>query len=210
MTTKSKANIKKAAALIRQGKVIVLPTETVYGLGADPANQEALEQVYKMKGRDWRKQLPLAVKDISWLDRWGLKLNRQQKNVLGAFWPGPLTLVVRAVGGLTDLAAIREETVALRCPDHPLLLKLLQLLDHPLALTSANCSGKKAPTQLAEVEKDILEGVELAVDGGPCWVAEASSVVSMVDGVEVLREGPVSQEDVERAIRGKARRNSEL
>jgi len=178
--------LKAAAGELRAGRLVAFPTETVYGLGADATNAEAVARIFEAKGRP--RFNPLIV-HVPGLDEAKMLAYFSPAALLlgGAFWPGPLTLVLprRSGGGLSDLVTAGLETVAIRVPDHPLAQALLRETGRPLAAPSANRSGHVSATQARHVEADLGARVAMVLDGG----ATAHGIESTV--VDVSRERPV-------------------
>lgn len=191
-----------AAEALRAGELVILPTETVYGLGADAAKPEAVAKVYAAKGRPAFN--PLIV-HISGLDQaLGLGVfDARAKALAEAFWPGPLTLVVPVAqpSRVCDLARAGLDTVALRVPAHPIARALLGAFGEPVVAPSANRSGRPSPTTFAAAMAETGSAARGALDGGPCAVGLESTVVSVLEGPpRLLRPGAVTREQIEALI----------
>jgi len=182
--------IQQAAQMLRRGQLVAFPTETVYGLGADAGSAAAVAAVYRVKGRPADNPLIVHLADAAGAGRWG-ELDAAGRALLAAFWPGPLTVVLRARP--PGLAAARgRATVALRMPDHPLALALLRACGRPLAAPSANLSGRPSPTTAEHVREDLAGKIPLILDGGPCGVGIESTVVDLSEPLaRVLRPGQI-------------------
>lgn len=196
------AGILAAAAALRAGRLVILPTETVYGLGADAANPAAVAALYEAKGRPRFNPLIAHVDSleraaaISHLDERALTLAR-------AFWPGPLTLVAPIKDGaaVCDLARAGLDTVALRVPAHPIARALLAAFGGPIVAPSANRSGRPSPTTYADAMAETGASAALGLDGGPCAVGLESTVISLLDGPpRLLRPGWVTRAQIEALI----------
>ena len=159
--------IDEAATLLRTGRLCAFPTETVYGLGADAGNADAVLSIYETKGRPRFNPLIVHCADLAMAERFAM-FSPLARRLAEAFWPGPLSIVLplRPGHGLADVATAGLDTVALRVPDHPLALDLLRAADRPLAAPSANPSGKLSPTTAAQVRKGFAGRVPV-LDGGP-------------------------------------------
>jgi L-threonylcarbamoyladenylate synthase len=193
------ADIMPFAAILRAGGVVAFPTETVYGLGADATNSDAVLRIYEAKGRPRFNPLIVHVADRDMARRYVEFPPLADR--LAEFWPGPLTLVLprRAGSGLSDIVSAGLDTVGIRVPDHPLALALIRATDRPLAAPSANPSGRLSPTTAAQVSAGLPD-VPL-LDGGPCRAGVESTVVAIEgDTVTQLRAGALPREEIEAAI----------
>lgn len=179
------------------GELIVLPTDTVYGLAADPTNPEARRRLCAAKGRDAEKPIPLMASSLEAISRYGAHIGELEKRLATAFWPGPLTLVL----------TFRDHTEGFRIPDHPVTEEIIRRAGGILRVTSANLSGQPPATTAAEAQAALGNHVALYLDDGPSpGTGAVSSVVDVRDGtLRVLREGALSRAMLESAMnRGKA------
>lgn len=191
--------ISRAITALRSGRLVGLPTETVYGLACDATNALAVASVFAAKGRPRFNPLISHVADLRAAQAEGV-FCALARRLAEAFWPGPLTLVVpRAVGGsVCDLACAGLPTVALRVPAHPLAQALLQGFGQPVAAPSANVSGRPSPTAADHVRAEMGDRVAVVLDGGPCVVGVESAVVAVRDGqATLLRLGGLSRQAIE-------------
>ncbi|MDP7006077.1 MAG: L-threonylcarbamoyladenylate synthase [Phycisphaerales bacterium] len=192
----TEANIEKAATTLSGGGVVAFATETVYGLGCDTFNTEAIEKVYQMKGRPINNPMIAHVLDVSWVH--GLTNNWNDKCDLLAskFWPGPLTLILSKSDSVPRAACGGHDTIAIRCPSHPVSRKLLESFGGPISAPSANLSGHISPTTATHVDDDFLGRVQV-IDGGSCGLGIESTILSMVNEPNILRLGSVSVKELE-------------
>jgi L-threonylcarbamoyladenylate synthase len=191
--------IKPAAELLRAGKLVAFPTETVYGLGADATNVRAVAQIFAAKGRPHFNPLIVHVPDLAAAEAIA-EFPSRARNVARRFWPGPLTLVLRrrAASGVALLACAGLDTVAVRVPTHPVAQALLRAVDRPLAAPSANRSGQVSPTTAEHVAAELGRRIALILDGGSCPVGLESTVLDMSGARSVLlRPGGVTLEELE-------------
>lgn len=191
--------IDAAAAVLRRGGLVAFPTETVYGLGADAANPEALRRLYRVKGRPPGHPVIVHIGARADLDDFARDVPEDAGALTRAFWPGPLTLVLRRRRDrVADEAAGGRDTVGLRVPAHPVALALLESFGAGVAAPSANRFGRVSPTTAEHVRADLGADVDVVLDGGPCAVGVESTIVDLT-GPEprVLREGGISAEELE-------------
>jgi L-threonylcarbamoyladenylate synthase len=193
-------DLSEFATILRQGGVVAFPTETVYGLGADATNSDAVLKIYETKGRPRFNPLIVHVTDAVMARRY--VEFPPLAETLSQFWPGPLTLVLprRADAGLSDIVTAGLDTVGVRVPNHALALELIRAAGVPLAAPSANPSGKLSPTT-AEQVKRAFHGRVPVLDGGPSEAGVESTILA-VDGETVtqLRAGALARDEIERAI----------
>lgn len=190
-------SVLAAAAMLRRGKLVAFPTETVYGLGANALDASAVRRVFEAKGRPADNPLIVHVASVDGLDAVGTALSPLARDLAEEFWPGPLTLVVDAGPHVPRETTAGLGTVAVRMPDHPVALWLLRAAHLPVAAPSANRSGRPSPTTAQHVAADLGDAVDLILDGGPCRLGLESTVVDARGGVPVvLREGAVTREQL--------------
>jgi len=193
--------IAEAVRRLRAGRLVAFPTETVYGLGADALNPEAIARVFALKGRPAHNPLIVHVADIDSARPLAARWTPQAQRLADTFWPGPLTIVVPRSARVPDIVTGGGPTVALRCPDHPLALALLRVFGGPLVGPSANRSGSVSPTTAAHVRAAFDGDDVIVIDGGPCRVGIESTVVSLAgESPLVLRRGAVAPEQLAAAL----------
>jgi len=193
--------IAAAAACLRAGGLVAFPTETVYGLGADAGNGEAIARLYAAKGRPAFNPLIAHVADTAAARRLAV-FDDDALRLANAFWPGPLTLVLpkRPGCGVADLALAGLDSVAVRMPAHQIANALLREFNGPVVAPSANRSGHVSPTSAAHVLADLRGRIDLIIDAGPCAVGVESTIVSCLGKPTLLRPGGVPREAIERAL----------
>ena len=190
-------DIPAASDVILGGGLVAVPTETVYGLAGNGLNAEAVRQIYEVKGRPSVKPLSLMVPDASALERYGVEAPEQAKLLAEKYWPGPLTIVVKARPEIPAIVLAGGKTVGLRCPDHPLTLELLRQCAVPLAAPSANLSGSPSPKTAQQV-LDYFDGlIDCVIDGGQCGIGTESTIIDM-SGLpfRILRQGALPAEGI--------------
>src|SRR5882762_6153843 len=178
--------ISRAVELLREGQVIGLPTETVYGLAGDGLNPKALARIFAVKQRPLYDPLILHFADAAGAFALAEHVPVTARDLARRFWPGPLTLVLRKSAHVPDLATSGLPNVALRVPAHPIAQSLLREFNGPLAAPSANRFGRISPTDAQAVRTELGDAVALILDGGPCAVGLESTVISLADGKPVL------------------------
>ncbi|MGM0577306.1 MAG: L-threonylcarbamoyladenylate synthase [Myxococcota bacterium] len=193
--------VERALSVLRDGGCVALPTETVYGLAVDARSEAAIRHLFAIKGRPADRPLPVLLPDAGAMGGWAEEVPEAARRLADAFWPGPLTLVLRRAPGLPDVLTAGGPTIGLRVPDHPAALAVLRAFGDGLATPSANRHGTVSATSAEGVRRDLGEDVDLVVDGGPCEVGVESTVVD-VSGPRprVLRAGAVGREDLQRAL----------
>ena len=193
------AEIQHAAVALKRGELVILPTETVYGLAADAANGEAVARIFEAKGRPRFNPLIAHVADASQAERIAV-LDDRARRLAGAFWPGPLTIVapVRDRVAVCDLARAGLDTVAVRVPGHTKARAVIAAFGGAVVAPSANRSGRPSPTTFDDAVEETGQHAGAALDGGPCAVGVESTVVAVMDGsVRLLRPGSVTRDEIE-------------
>jgi len=193
--------IKHAAEVIRAGGLVVFPTETVYGLGADAFNPKAVERVFKAKGRSFNNPLAICVSDVADLNFLVEKTPKFAKNIIDKFWPGPLTLVFKKSDIVSLKITCGRNTVGIRFPDNKIAFSLMTLIKTPLALTSANISGSPSPVEVQQALNYLGESVDLILDGGKTALGIESTVLDLtVSPPAIIREGAISVKEIEKVL----------
>jgi L-threonylcarbamoyladenylate synthase len=196
--------IAAAVARLVAGELVAFPTETVYGLGGDAANPRAINAIYALKGRPADHPLIVHVVDATALARWAREIPAPARELAARFWPGPLTLVLARAAQVLDAVTGGQDSIALRCPAHPLALELLAACReagiHGLAAPSANRYGHVSPTTAAHVAEEFGDSL-MVLDGGACAVGIESTIVELREGsVRVLRPGMLSGAELAAAL----------
>lgn len=194
-------DICRAAQILRSGGVVGVPTETVYGLGADASNPRAVERVFRIKGRPMDHPLIVHIADIETARRWSGDWTADAEALAREFWPGPLTIIVERADHVIDAVTGGRDTVALRCPSHPMMHALLVEFGGGIAAPSANRFGKVSPTTAQHVLDDLGHDVDHVLDGGPCAIGLESTIVDCtVHPAQILRPGKISESDIARVL----------
>ncbi len=183
-------DIPGAARALRAGELVAFPTETVYGLGADASNPQAVTKIFAAKGRPADHPLIVHLPDASHLSRWARDIPETAYRLAAAFWPGPLTLILKRHPAVIDAITGGQDTVGLRVPRHPVALELLRAFDGGIAAPSANRFGHVSPTTAAHVRDEFGSSLSMVLDGGPCAVGIESTILDLSgDSRRILRPG---------------------
>ena len=186
-------DLKKAGELLRAGGLVAIPTETVYGLAANALDGAAVKAIYQAKGRPSDNPLIVHICDFGQLPPLVREVPEAAKQLAQAFWPGPLTIILKKSDLVPTETSGGLDTVAVRFPAHPVAQAVIREAGVPLAAPSANLSGRPSPTTFAHVEEDLTGRVDALVDGGDCAVGVESTVITLAEGVpKVLRPGGVT------------------
>ena len=193
--------VRDSVKLLRQGGVVGLPTETVYGLAGNAFDPMAIARIFEAKGRPLTDPLIVHLPEASWIERVVQFSSLEQREMLEslteAFWPGPLTLLLPKRPEVPDLVTAGSDRVAVRVTSHPLFQEVLSRLDSPLAAPSANRFGRISPTSANDVRLELSESIDLILDGGHCEHGVESTIVSIQgDHLEILRPGPITEEQL--------------
>ena len=201
--------LQQAINIVDDGGLVGIPTETVYGLAADAENQEAVQSIYKAKNRPSNHPLIVHLANAKAIPRWASDFNEDAKKLTDTFWPGPLTIILKKSDVAKDFVTGGQDTVALRCPSHPIAHRLLEIFDRGqgkgLAAPSANSFGRISPSTAQHVRDDLGEKpegkVDLIIDGGPCEVGIESTILDLSgDTPRILREGAIDSDQISSVI----------
>lgn len=193
--------VRDAAAILRRGGLLGIPTETVYGLGADALNEDAVSRIFLAKGRPQDNPLIIHVPDASWLERYCRSVPPAAYQLAERFWPGPLTMILprRDIVPLQTTGGL--ETVGVRCPNHPVTLAIIEAAGVPIAAPSGNTSGRPSPTTAAHMIEDMDGRIDGIVDGGPCTVGVESTIIDLtVTPPRLLRPGGLPLESLRQVL----------
>ena len=195
------ATVENAVEILQRGGLVAFPTETVYGLGADAMNAAAMQRLYKVKGRPKAHPVIVHIARRDQLAEWASEVTPIAEKLAEAFWPGPLTLIVKRAEKVSDLVTGGQDTVGVRVPSHKLARQLLEAFGGGIAAPSANRFGKVSPTTADHVRADLGADVNLVLDGGACEVGIESTIVDVTGDVPViLRPGKINAADIERVL----------
>jgi len=194
-------NISKAAELIRSGKLVAFPTETVYGLGANALNAKAVQAIFKVKGRPATSPLIVHVDSVAMAQSLVMHWPTSATLLCTAFWPGPLTLVLPKKSIVPDIVTAGLPSVGIRMPNHPIALALIEAAKYPIAAPSANRFTELSPTTALHVQEALGTQIDFILDGGPTQVGIESTVLSLMENrPQLLRPGMITQAQMEAII----------
>lgn len=194
-------DIEQAAAVLKRGGLLGIPTETVYGLGADGLNPEAVARIFKAKGRPQDNPLILHIPASDWLGRYCQDIPIAAYALAERFWPGPLTMILKRRDMVPDAVTAGLDTVGMRCPAHPVCRAIIAAADTPVAAPSGNTSGKPSPTTAEHMLADMDGKIDAIVDGGPCAVGVESTIIDLTcTPPRLLRPGGITLEQLESAL----------
>ncbi|PQJ15413.1 L-threonylcarbamoyladenylate synthase [Aureicoccus marinus] len=194
-------DIEQAAALLSEGKLVAIPTETVYGLAANIFDQEAVKSIFAVKQRPLFNPLIVHLHSLAQVDEIAAEFPEKARQLADHFWPGPLTLILKKKAVVPDLITAGKDTVALRIPNHPITQELLQALDFPIAAPSANPFNRISPTRAEHVEAYFGDQIPMVLEGGECQRGIESTIVGFEEGeVIVYRLGSLALEDIEKVV----------
>jgi L-threonylcarbamoyladenylate synthase len=197
----SQPEIDKAVAALRAGELVGMPTETVYGLAADAGNPVALRRIFAAKGRPTDHPLIVHLADVSQLSVWAREIPEAALELAAAFWPGPLTLILKKRPEVLDLITGQQDTVGLRVPSHPVAQAVLKAFGGGVAAPSANRFGRISPTTALAVREELGGVLEIVLDGGQCDVGVESTIVDVTGDVPViLRPGMITAAQIEAVL----------
>jgi len=196
----SPSQIQIAADILRAGGLVAFPTETVYGLGANALDSDAVSQIFVAKGRPQDNPLIVHVATLEQLYSIVQEVPPLAEKLIKKFWPGPLTIVLKKANVIPSIVTAGLDSVAVRMPSNKIALELIKGAGVPIAAPSANVSGKPSPTTARHVVEDLFGRVDVIIDGGDCEVGVESTVVSLIDKPELLRPGKITLEELRSTI----------
>jgi L-threonylcarbamoyladenylate synthase len=197
-------NISQAAKAVKNGELVVYPTDTVYGLGCDPFNTYAVEKLFKAKGERKNKPLPILASSLKAVERIAY-IGENARKIAEKYWPGPLTLVVPKKPTLLNMVTCNLESVGVRIPNHRVALHLITLCDGLLVGTSANKTGEKPPKTAQEAAIQLGEEVDIILDDGPTPLGQESSIIDLTQKEpKILREGTIKLKHITNILTTKA------
>ena len=194
-------DIYKAKEVLLKNELVAIPTETVYGLAGNAYSESALKKIFKLKNRPFYNPLILHISSVNYLKEVAVNIPKIALKLAEEFWPGPLTLVLQKKSHISDLITASKDTVAVRVPNHPVALALLNKLDFPIAAPSANPFGSISPTNAEHVFNYFGEAINIILDGGECEKGLESTIIGFENNNTILyRHGAISLEEIEKIV----------
>ena len=189
------------AEIIKQGGIVIFPTETVYGIGANAFDENAIKRLYDVKRRPLNKPISLLVSDMDMVNKVAKDITELEYKLMERFFPGPFTIILKKRDIVPNIVTANSDTVGIRMPSSKIARKLVEYAGVPIATSSANISGKPSGTNLEEILKDLDGKVDCCVDGEESKLGIASTIVKVIDGMPcILREGSITREQIENMI----------
>ena len=189
--------LKEVARTIKQGGIIVFPTETVYGIGTNGLKENSVKRLYEVKQRPLNKPISLLVNGINMINEIAQEITDLEKALIKEFFPGPLTIILKKKDTVPNIVTANSNMVGVRMPSNEIALKLIEYAGVPIATPSANISGKPSGTNMEDIMKDFEGKVDYFLDDGPSKIGISSTIVQVIDGVpHILRQGKITEEQI--------------
>lgn len=193
--------LKEPAKIIKDGGIVVFPTETVYGIGTNGLDEEAVKGLFEVKHRPIEKPISLLVSNMEMVGKIAKDITDIEYKIMEAFFPGPLTIILKKKGNVPDIITAGKETVGIRMPSGEIARKIVEYANVPIAAPSANISGEPSGTNIKNIIKSFDGQVDYFIDGGESKLGISSTIVQVIDGVpHILREGSITKEQIEKLI----------
>lgn len=194
-------DISKAASLLSEGKLVAIPTDTVYGLAANALDSNAIKDIYSVKSRPMNMPILTMIDKVERVNLLSQELPSMAQPLVDKYWPGALTLILKANENLPEILLANGDTVGVRVPNHKMTLNLLSQIATPLAVTSANISGQPSPTTAQEVNQQTGDKIDYILDGGTCSIGIESTIVSFNENeLKIIRQGAIHQKDLHQLL----------
>lgn len=198
---KNSKKLEIPANIIKQGGIVVFPTETVYGIGTNGLNKEAVERLYMIKKRSLNKPISLLVSDFEMIEKIAKNITEVEYRIMEKFFPGPLTIILSKQDIVPNIVTSGGDTVGIRMPEEVTSRKLIEYAGVPIAAPSANISGKPSGIDLQEIIKEFGDKVDYYIDGGKSKIGISSTIVKVENNaIKILREGSISKKEIENII----------
>lgn len=194
--------IKEPAKIIKNGGIVVFPTETVYGIGVNGLNKQAIEKLYKIKKRPTDKPISLLVSDMQMIEYLAKDISDIEYRIMKAFFPGPLTIILKKKEIIPDILTANKDTVGIRMPSDKIAQKLIEYVKSPIATTSANISGNLSGIEIKDIINDFGQNVDYYIDSGKSKIGTSSTIVEVINGIpHILRKGSITKEQIDNCIK---------
>ena len=198
---KSKINEKQldnCIEVIKNGGIVVFPTETVYGIGTNAFCEESVRKIYEIKNRPDEKPLSILLSNKEQIEKYAIISNDIERKIIESFMPGPITIILQRKKGMLDYVAPEKNTIGIRIPDNNIILQILKKLYLPMVAPSANISGEPSAIELKDILEVFKDKVDVCIDGGKCEISESSTIVQVVDNkIQIIRQGIITLKEIE-------------
>lgn len=190
--------LKEPAKIIKDGGIVIFPTETVYGIGTNGFNEESVRKIYELKKRDFNKPISLLVSNMEMVKTVAENITNLERALMKQFWPGPFTIILKKKKIVPDILTANGETVGVRMPSGIIAKQLIEYAGVPIATPSANISGNPSGTNIDDIRNDFEGKVDCIIDSGISELGVASTIVKVIDGIpHVLREGTITKKQIQ-------------
>ena len=197
--TKNYIKLEQPAEIIRNGGIVLFPTETVYGIGTNGLDETAIKKLFKIKQRPLNKPISLLVNSIDMINKIAKDITEIEYSIIKEFFPGPLTIVLKKKDIVPNILTANNNTVGIRMPSNDIALKLIEYTGFPIATSSANISSQPSGTRLQDIIKDFDEKADYFIDGKISKTGFASTIIKVTDGIpNILRQGPITEEQIKK------------
>lgn len=191
--------IQEPSEIIKKGGIVIFPTETVYGIGANGLDEKAVKKLYEIKQRPLNKPISLLVSNMNMVNQIAQDITELEYKLMEKFFPGPFTIILKKKHIVSNIVTAGQDTVGIRMPSGEISRKLVEYANVPIATPSANISGRPSGTNLEQIMKDFDGKVDYFIDGGESKLGIASTIVKVIDGIpHILRQGTITKEQIEK------------
>ena len=193
--------LKKPAQIIKNGGIVIFPTETVYGIGTNGLDENAIKKLYEVKQRTLNKPISLLVNNIEMVEKIAKNITEVEYKLMERFFPGPLTIILEKRDIIPDILTSNTNTIGIRMPSGEIAKKIIEFAGVPIATSSSNISGKPSGTNIADIKKDFEGKVDCFIDNGESELGIPSTVIRIIDNIpHILRQGAISEEEIRKVI----------
>ena len=193
--------LKEPAQIIKKGGIVVFPTETVYGIGTNGLDENAIQKLYEVKQRPLNKPISLLVNNIEMVEKIAKNITEVKYKLMERFFPGPLTIILEKRDIVPDILTSNTNTIGIRMPSGEIAKKLIEFAGVPIATSSSNISGKPSGTNITDIKKDFEGKVDCFIDNGESELGIPSTVIRIIDNIpHILRQGAISEEEIRKVI----------
>lgn len=193
--------LKEPAQIIKKGGIVIFPTETVYGIGTNGLDENAIKKLYEVKQRPLNKPISLLVNNIEMVEKIAKNITEVEYKLMERFFPGPLTIILEKRDVAPDILTSNTNTIGIRMPSGEIAKKLIEFAGVPIATSSSNISGKPSGTNITDIKKDFERKVDCFIDNGESELGIPSTVIRIIDNIpHILRQGAISEEEIRKVI----------